>query len=308
MKEETRTYYENVVRAAVERIVGGLDEALDLSELARSAALSPLHFHRIFRGMVGETPLELHRRLRLERAAWLLAHGDSTVTSIAFGAGYETHESFTRSFRDVYSTSPSEFRERSRRARDSCSRPPPFELAARSGVHFAQERAAQLHLSITTGGQNMDVDIQTMPEMRVAATAHRGPYNTISEAFARLGAIAGPAGLLQQAGAEMVAIYHDDPETTPPAELRSDAGIVVPADASIPKALGELRIAAGNYARTTHIGPYTLLGDAWARFMGEWLPKSSHRVGPGMSFEIYRNNPTTTAQSELRTDLYLPID
>ncbi len=103
VKSDTQTFYETIVRAAVERIVHGLDDALDLSALARGAAVSPLHFHHIFRGMVGETPLEMHRRLRLERAAHRLANGNASVTSIAFDAGYETHESFTRAFRRAYS-------------------------------------------------------------------------------------------------------------------------------------------------------------------------------------------------------------
>ncbi len=69
MKTDTRTFYEAAVERAALRITGGLDEALDLEALAKEAALSPFHFHRIFKGMLGETPLEMHRRLRLERAA-----------------------------------------------------------------------------------------------------------------------------------------------------------------------------------------------------------------------------------------------
>ncbi len=308
MKQETRSFYENVVTNAARRIVRALDEALDLTELARSAALSPLHFHRIFRGMLGETPLELHRRLRLERASSRLATTDSSVTSIAFDAGYETHESFTRAFRDAYSASPTEFRDRTRDARETSTRRPPCALAAPSGLHFTEPPTADLHLSIPRGDCAMNVDIQPMPEMRVAAISHLGPYNTIFEACQRLGAIAGPAGLLKHPGAAMVAIYHDDPDTTPQAELRSDAGIVVPADVAIPNELFEIRLPAGRYARTTHVGPYTLLGDAWARFMGRWLPESGHRVGTGTPYEIYRNTPMTAKPDELRTDLYLPID
>jgi AraC family transcriptional regulator len=60
--------------------------------------------------MVGETPVELLRRLRLERAAWQLGHTDRAVTEIAFDAGYETHEAFTRAFRANYNASPSGFR------------------------------------------------------------------------------------------------------------------------------------------------------------------------------------------------------
>jgi AraC family transcriptional regulator len=64
VKPETRSFYEFAVERAVLQVVASLDEALDLSALARGAALSPFHFHRVFRGMVGETPLEMHRRSR----------------------------------------------------------------------------------------------------------------------------------------------------------------------------------------------------------------------------------------------------
>ena len=63
MKPETRSFYELAVQRAIERVVSDLDQTLDLQGLARAAALSPFHFHRVFRGLVGETPLELLRRL-----------------------------------------------------------------------------------------------------------------------------------------------------------------------------------------------------------------------------------------------------
>ena len=75
----------------------------------------------------------------------------------------------------------------------------------------------------------------------------------------------------------------------------------------MPEGLVEQRIAAGRYACAVHVGPYEQLGDAWARFMGEWLPASGHRIGAGASFEIYRNDPTKVPKQELRTDLYISI-
>ena len=41
--------------------------------------------------------------------------------------------------------------------------------------------------------------------------------------------------------------------------------------------------------------------------MGDWLPKSGHRVGNGSSYELYRNDPSSAAPGELLTELYLPI-
>jgi len=152
----------------------------------------------------------------------------------------------------------------------------------------------------------MNVIVEEMPALRVATVHHVGPYNRIGEAFQRLDGVVRPAGLCQP-GAMMLAIYHDDPESTPADQLQSDAGITVPSDAALPAGVAETRLPAGRYARTTHVGPYTTLGDTWSRFMGEWLPKSGHRVGSGASYEVYRNTPMDTRPEDLRTDLYLPI-
>lgn len=151
----------------------------------------------------------------------------------------------------------------------------------------------------------MQVEISELPGFRVAGVRHVGPYNRIGEAFGRLGAVAGPVGLM--AGGPMVGVYHDDPESTPEAELRSDAGVVVSTDAPIPPELEELVLPAGRYAMTVHRGPYTGLGDAWARFMGQWLPASGERVGEGVSFELYRNTPDQVGEDELMTELYVPL-
>ena len=306
MKPETKSFYETAVRRAVAHIAGRLDEALELAALARLAALSPFHFHRVFRGMVGETPLELHRRLRMERAAHRLLQGDAGVTAVALEAGYDTHEAFTRAFRSLYGAPPSAFRQASSAARAGL-RAPPTGLAARSGIHYRPGAAAEDFIPFTVGEYAMNVDVKEMPAYRLATVPHVGPYHRIAEAFRKLGALAGPAGLFQYPRVAMIAVYHDDPETTPAGELRADAGLAVPDDAALPEGLGEVRLRGGRYARATHVGPYAGLGDAWARFMGEWLPQSGHRVGEGLSYEIYVNDPTTAAPHELTTELYLPL-
>jgi AraC family transcriptional regulator len=298
MKPGTRSFYADAAQRVIEHVHAHLDEALDLEQLARMACLSPFHFHRVFRGMVGETPVELIRRLRMERAAWQLAHTDRSVTLIAFDAGYETHEAFTRAFRALYSTSPSGFRHRAH---------PRIELAASSGVHFAPDGAIPSFVARDSGGLHMQVDIRELPEMRVGSVRHIGPYNQIPEAFGRLGRVAGPAGLFQHPEAAMVALYHDDPEATPPDQLRSDAAIVVGEGTTLPSELEEQRIPAGRYACTVHAGPYEQLGDVWQRFMGEWFPSSGHRIADGPSYELYLNDPSRTPKDQLRTEIRIPV-
>ena len=154
----------------------------------------------------------------------------------------------------------------------------------------------------------MQVEIRTMPAMRVGAVRHIGPYNQIVEAFERMHGLAARAGLHDGPAPVMLALYHDDPDTTPQEELRSDAALVFPADATIPEGFTEQHIAGGRFASTQHVGPYEQLGDAWARFMGEWLPASGQRMRDDASYEIYRNTPATAPKEQLVTELYIPLE
>ena len=153
----------------------------------------------------------------------------------------------------------------------------------------------------------MQVDVLEQAGIRLAGVRHVGPYDRIAEAYGRLGRIAGPAGLFQRPEAKLIAIFHDSPDATPPAELRSDAAIVIGDEVDLPAGLVEIRLPAGRYARTLHVGHYDRLGEVWGRFYGAWLAASGERLGPGPSFEVYLNDPTDTAPEALRTELYIGL-
>lgn len=154
----------------------------------------------------------------------------------------------------------------------------------------------------------MEVTVDTLPARRLATVRHVGPYPQIAEAFHRLGAIAAEHGLYAHVEAPMLALYHDDPETTPSAELRSDAALVVRDGITLASSLTEVTLPAGRYARATHRGSYATLGDSWAQLMGVWLPQSSFRVGAGPAYEAYVTDPRTTATPDLLTELYVPLE
>ena len=69
MRAVTLQDYKRRMLRVLVHIQEHLDDALALEHLASVACFSPYHFHRIFKGMVGETLQEHIRRLRLERAA-----------------------------------------------------------------------------------------------------------------------------------------------------------------------------------------------------------------------------------------------
>jgi AraC-like DNA-binding protein len=56
MKTDTLQDYKRRMLRVLVHIQQHLDEPLSLEERARLACFSPFHFHRVFKGMVGETP------------------------------------------------------------------------------------------------------------------------------------------------------------------------------------------------------------------------------------------------------------
>jgi AraC family transcriptional regulator len=296
MRPETeQTYRERILKALV-HIQEHLDESLPLETLARVASFSPYHFHRVFGAMVGESVKEHIRRLRLERAAYRLEYSSRPVTAIAFEAGYETHESFTRAFRALFGTSPSGYRKRRRL--------PP---SAPSGVHYVPEGTLAHFNPMQRGGRPMKVHIETLTPMRVAFLRHVGPYDDgLGRTWDRLMAWAGPRGLLGP-GTKFLGIDHDNPHVTPADKLRYDACIATDRPFAPEGEIGVQTVPGGQYAVATHRGPYEKMHETYAQLYGDWLPRSGHEPADAPSFQLYRNSPRDTAPEDLLTDVYVPL-
>jgi transcriptional regulator GlxA family with amidase domain len=81
-----------------------------VNAMARKACFSRRQFHRLTLDVIGETPAAHQRRVRLDRAAWLLLTTPATILDIALETGWESHEVFTRAFRAQFRITPSAFR------------------------------------------------------------------------------------------------------------------------------------------------------------------------------------------------------
>ncbi|WP_321477517.1 AraC family transcriptional regulator [uncultured Paludibaculum sp.] len=155
--------------------------------------------------------------------------------------------------------------------------------------------------------QVQSVQLLRLPSRTVVAARHVGPYNEVGEAWSRLFALAGPARLLGP-GLDYFGIVHDDPEATEPAAQRYDAALKVKPGTSPPDGLDLHELPAGEYAVLRHVGPYHLLGAAYARLCGEWLPHSGREAAFRASIEYYRNDPRHTPAEQLITDICIPLE
>ena len=154
----------------------------------------------------------------------------------------------------------------------------------------------------------MELEIKTLPAMRFAALGHAGAYMLIGPTFHKLAEIAGPTGLFAVPGAMMAGLYKDDPARTPQDQLRSAAAILVDADTAIPAGLVEERVNAGRFACLTHEGSYQQLGNSWLRLKRELIPAGGHVLRNSTSYELYLNDPGQVPESELKTEICVPIE
>jgi AraC-like DNA-binding protein len=98
------------IAAALRRIEAEAPEPLSLLDLAREVAMSPYHFLRTFRSVVGMTPHQFILRTRLHRAAVQLRRSNEDVCSIALANGFNDLSTFNRRFRNLTGKTPTAYR------------------------------------------------------------------------------------------------------------------------------------------------------------------------------------------------------
>lgn len=298
MKPTTTQFYKQKMLKVLNYIQANLDAPLELRELANVACFSPYHFHRMFRGMIGESLQEHIRRLRMERAAWHLRHGEKSIITIAHDAGYSSDVAFSRAFKNLCGLSPSRYRD------DSTA---PFPHLSPTAIRYSETEKLKEFEFFKSLEMTMNVLIKEVNLMEVAYVRHVGPYIECGEAWGKLCTELAPLGLLG-GQSKMIGLSHDDPDVTPANEIRYDACITLDKPFESTGSVGIKTIAGGEYAVTTHFGPYEKLSETYAQLCGEWLVSCGRASADQPCFEIYLTDPESTAPEDLVTDIYLPLE
>lgn len=104
------------LNSPIGRILSDMEEniakPLSAQQLAKRAGVSTRSLSRILHERIGEPPMRYYRKLRLQSARNSLFYSDMAVQDVAQACGFDSPEVFSRTFKEHFGMSPSEFRRR----------------------------------------------------------------------------------------------------------------------------------------------------------------------------------------------------
>lgn len=95
-----------MVQDLVNEIDVNIADEINVMDLAQTFGLSPWHFQRLFKALVGDSLGGYLRGRGLAIAAEMLVSTSLTFIEVAFRVGFNSHEAFTRSFKSYYKMTP----------------------------------------------------------------------------------------------------------------------------------------------------------------------------------------------------------
>lgn len=103
------------ISKAVEVVESHLsDETFRIEQFAQEMGVSRTALHRKFNLLLGDSPSNFVRKIRLDRAAQMLRETDLTVSEIAYTTGFTQAHYFIKCFKDVYNLTPRSWREKNK--------------------------------------------------------------------------------------------------------------------------------------------------------------------------------------------------
>ncbi|WP_247648346.1 AraC family transcriptional regulator [Pseudodesulfovibrio sp. zrk46] len=96
------------VGSVISLMEGNYNEKLDVQQLAESAHMSVSAFHKAFKEITADSPLQYLKKIRLARAKDLIIQENMKAYLAADAVGYESPSQFSREFKRHFGQSPAE--------------------------------------------------------------------------------------------------------------------------------------------------------------------------------------------------------
>jgi AraC family transcriptional regulator len=261
-----------------------LGDGLTLSQIARSAAFSPYHFHRLFGRLTGESVQSNLLRTRLERAAFELVYSDRSILEIALANGYNSPASFTRAFDRRFKAGPRRFRRERPLLKNALSIP--RELRNQFAELKPECRFEERRVLVCIRRQGLFLEAAGEAWNRVQRCIGSHTKGGLPDVFE---------------------LTPDFPYITPSPQMRFDVGVATECSGGRLDESFERVIPGGRYAVFHFPGTRAAkveVNHLWNYLYVDWLPGSGMRVRSSGSYEVYRNS----SNGSPRVELHVPLE
>lgn len=267
--------YLRQVQRGIDFIEQNLDSDVAIADVARHAGISQWHFQRIFKALTNETLKTYIRSRRFANALVKLSDGNARILDIAFEAGFESQESFTRAFKKAFGVTPAYYRRRR------------SELPFLRKLRFDEDYLRHIHRGVTLEPVFSEHPPRTFVGMRTLFYGVDSEKNNLATKLPSLWAAFVPRldeirrlhrgvayGVIRQTAAQGE-------------ELEYFAAVEVTDRDQVPDGMTAIELPAARYAAFTHTGNLSRLDATVSYIYSSWLARSGMRHTYGPDLEVY---------------------
>lgn len=286
--------YVKQLEKAIVYIEENLDKDIKTEEVAKVIGYSYYHFTRLFEALLGESMGNYIRKRRITRAAEDLIYTDKKIIDIALDYEFKSPEAFSRAFKKIYNTSPTEYRQNR------------IDVLKGNKKYIDSERLIHILNNIT-----IEPEIKVIPEVKVIGIRRSivlednlviNLWNDFNKRSSEINNMAEPF--------RFYGICENDRPSDKfgkNVEYSEIAGAQVTSFDYIPEGMTAKVIGAGKYAVFTHKGTIDKLSETYEYIWGTWIPQAKMDLDDRDDFEIYDERFKGGDNGESQIDIYIPV-
>ena len=294
---ESRKIYIEKINTVQDYIEKHLDEEISVQMLSKIAFFSEYHFQRIFKQFTSESLYSFVKRLRLEKAIFLLRSSrKQTIQDIALSVGFSNQASFAKALKEEYQLNASQIKNMN-------------DLEINQMINEKRTNG-KVFTNDSYYNNPIELTIQIVEPFKVLYTRYTGAYkgnsDLFSKLFTKLYCFADKNKLVRQE-AKWFVVYHDYSDLTAEEKLRLSVCMSIKDEMANQGEFGCMELAGGRYA----VGRFLLGADeyqgAWNYMISGWLPDSGYLPDDRLCFEYYPLQEKEDDHTRRVVEIFIPI-
>ncbi|MDP7979313.1 AraC family transcriptional regulator [Bacillus sp. WLY-B-L8] len=295
--------YQTRIETVIKYIEAHYAEKINLDSLAQVSNFSKHHFSKIFKAIIGETPMSFVNKKRLQKSVYYLTETNKSILEIGNLCGFESASTFHALFKKHFHIVPTDVRKNNFHNSNISLYMSKNQEEMSASVCYANGSNNNLLRRIWT----MNITIKELPDYEVAYVRHVGSYLETFRAWSKLGEWAHKHGIDQTKYS--IGISLDDPNFVDEYACRYDACVTIPKDfyKENNDDIQYKTLQGGTYALYQFYDTLDKFALAYQSIFGQWLPNSEYDADDKPCLEFCMNNPATDPEGKAKVDLYVPI-